>query len=346
LGRAVPLVNGGPPPSLRSAHHLRLHRQGETTGRARRCPNSAERNTSLCCRWIQAAAAARRGFSTFLPCAGQNQGPNGATRSSSTTSRPERVIGHDDVLVTQRTRSVRHLDDGAAAVGPERVRVTVASQRSAERIAGNSKWLRLRFQLREVSGDFARQCFQDYGLCCLTDSFQGAKPLVGGDAFQFAGFERGDCLAARRNAATRYVGACDRSNRNAIRFSASTGSMRSEPRSTRCVVELTDSVELLLGRLDSIPNDLPRGGHRGAGRLHVVTFAAPMVWARRRVLERTSRGSRPVGASPTSRSVQRRDGRERLPWAEASLAAHVAPFLRASSAGSRLWDSVPLQLQD
>ena len=38
--------------------------------------------------------------------------------------------------------------------------------------------------------------------------------------------------AARRNAATRYVGASDRSNRNAIRFSTSTGSMGFEPWAT------------------------------------------------------------------------------------------------------------------
>src|SRR4029453_3945323 len=50
-----------------------------------------------------------------------------------------RVIGHDDVLVTQRTGPVRHVDDRTAAVGPERVRVTVTAQRSTERIAGNSK---------------------------------------------------------------------------------------------------------------------------------------------------------------------------------------------------------------
>jgi hypothetical protein len=37
VGHAVLLVNGGPPPSLRSALHLGLHRLGETTGRARRC---------------------------------------------------------------------------------------------------------------------------------------------------------------------------------------------------------------------------------------------------------------------------------------------------------------------
>lgn len=43
VGRAVLLVSGGPPPSLRSALHPRLHRLGETTGRARRCRNSAER---------------------------------------------------------------------------------------------------------------------------------------------------------------------------------------------------------------------------------------------------------------------------------------------------------------
>ena len=29
------------------------------------------------------------------------------------------VISHDDVFVTQRTGSVRHLDDGTAAIGPE-----------------------------------------------------------------------------------------------------------------------------------------------------------------------------------------------------------------------------------
>ena len=105
-----------------------------------------------------------------------------------------RVIGHDDVLVTQRTRSVRHLNDGTAAVGPERVRVTVTSQRSPKRIARNSKRLRLRLQLRKVFGDFARQRFHDHGLCCLTDSLQGAKPVVGDHSVQFAGFERGDCL--------------------------------------------------------------------------------------------------------------------------------------------------------
>ena len=65
---------------------------------------------------------------------------------------------------------------------------------SPERIAGNSKRFRFCFQLREVSGDFARQRFQDHGLCRFTDSLQGAKPLIGGQAFQFADFECGDCL--------------------------------------------------------------------------------------------------------------------------------------------------------
>ena len=104
------------------------------------------------------------------------------------------MIGRDDVLVTQRTRSVRHLDDGTAAVGPERVRVTVTSQHPPERIAGNSKRLRIRFQSREIVGNLARQCLQDHGLGRFADSLQGAKPFVGGHAFQFAGFERGDCL--------------------------------------------------------------------------------------------------------------------------------------------------------
>jgi len=53
-GPAELLMNGGPPPSLRSALHPGLHRLVETTSRARRYPSSAERNTSLCCRWIQA----------------------------------------------------------------------------------------------------------------------------------------------------------------------------------------------------------------------------------------------------------------------------------------------------
>ncbi len=104
------------------------------------------------------------------------------------------MISHHDVLVTQRTRSVRHLDDRTAAVRPDRVRVTVTSQRSPERIAGNSKRVRLRFQLREIVGDFARQRFQDHGLCRFTDSLQGTKPLVGGHALHFAGFQRRDCL--------------------------------------------------------------------------------------------------------------------------------------------------------
>jgi hypothetical protein len=47
------------------------------------------------------------------------------------------VISRDDVFMTQRTCSLRHLDDGTAAVGSQRVRVTVTSQRSAERIAAN-----------------------------------------------------------------------------------------------------------------------------------------------------------------------------------------------------------------
>ena len=42
MGPAVLLMNVGPPPSLRSALHLGLHRLGGTTGRARRCRNSAE----------------------------------------------------------------------------------------------------------------------------------------------------------------------------------------------------------------------------------------------------------------------------------------------------------------
>jgi hypothetical protein len=35
---------------------------------------------------------------------------------------------------------------------------------------------------------------QDHGLCRFTDSLQGAKPPIGGQAFQFADFECGDCL--------------------------------------------------------------------------------------------------------------------------------------------------------
>ena len=66
------------------------------------------------------------------------------------------VIGHDDVLMTQRTRRVRHLDDGTATIGPQRMRVTVTPQRPAKRIAGNSKRWRLRFQLLKVFGHFAR----------------------------------------------------------------------------------------------------------------------------------------------------------------------------------------------
>ena len=58
VGRAVLLVNGGTPPSLRSALHLGPHRQGETTGRGQALPQfcraqrdtfrsrSPERNTS------------------------------------------------------------------------------------------------------------------------------------------------------------------------------------------------------------------------------------------------------------------------------------------------------------
>src|SRR5829696_9557085 len=66
--------------------------------------------------------------------------------------------------------------------------------------------------------------------------------------------------AARRKAATRYVGACERSKRKAIRFSASTGSMRSEPR-------VTLSGELTDGRFDEL---LQAGihGSRLADKVH------------------------------------------------------------------------------
>jgi hypothetical protein len=58
VGRAMLLVNRGPPPSLHSALHLGLHRQGKTTGRGQALPQfcraqrdtfrsrSPERNTS------------------------------------------------------------------------------------------------------------------------------------------------------------------------------------------------------------------------------------------------------------------------------------------------------------
>jgi hypothetical protein len=55
VGRAALLVDGGPPPSLRSALHSASIDWGETTGRVRRCRSSAQRNTNLCCLWIQAA---------------------------------------------------------------------------------------------------------------------------------------------------------------------------------------------------------------------------------------------------------------------------------------------------
>src|SRR5215213_6858509 len=56
-----------------------------------------------------------------------------------------RVIGHDDVLVPQRTRRLRYLDDRTAAVGPKRVGVTVTSQCASQRITSDSKRLRVRF---------------------------------------------------------------------------------------------------------------------------------------------------------------------------------------------------------
>jgi hypothetical protein len=55
--------------------------------------------------------------------------------------------------------------------------------------------------------------------------------------------------------------------------------MRSEPRVTGAVELTAGGFEELLQDGLSIPNDLPRGGHRGAGRLHIVTFAAPEVLA-------------------------------------------------------------------
>jgi len=67
------------------------------------------------------------------------------------------MVGHHDVLVAQRTRGVRHLDDRAAAVGPQRVRVTVTSQHSPELIAGNRKvrevWVATDLDDNEVVGD-------------------------------------------------------------------------------------------------------------------------------------------------------------------------------------------------
>src|SRR5215217_6185420 len=80
-----------------------------------------------------------------------------------------RVIGHDAVLVPQRTRRMRHLHDRTSAVGPERVRVTVTLQRASQRVTSGSKRLRRRFQLLEIIGDLARQRFQYYGFCRFTD---------------------------------------------------------------------------------------------------------------------------------------------------------------------------------
>ena len=146
-----------------------------------------------------------------------------------------RVIGHDDVLMTQRTRSVRHLDDRTATVGPQRVRVTVSAQRFPERIAGNRKGRRLRFQLREVSGDLCPPVLPGSRSPSLHRFPSGSEARwVVARCSSSPGSSAAIVSAARRNAATRYVGACDRSRRNAIRFSASTGSIGSEPRAQCC----------------------------------------------------------------------------------------------------------------
>ena len=92
---AEPLMNGGPPPSFRSALHPGLHRLAETTSRAWRYPSSAEGNTSLCCRWIQArwqkVSPHIPAFhtSTALPRRTRSQGTIAASCSS-----PSRPPGH------------------------------------------------------------------------------------------------------------------------------------------------------------------------------------------------------------------------------------------------------------
>ena len=97
------------------------------------------------------------------------------SRQSVRDGQAGRVIGHHDVLVAQRTRSVRHLDDRAAAVGPQRVRVTVPAQRVPQRITGHRKGSRLGFQLREVAGNLTRQSFPNHRFGGFTDPLQGAK---------------------------------------------------------------------------------------------------------------------------------------------------------------------------
>ena len=82
VSRAVLLVNGDPPPSLRAALHLGLHRLGETTSRARRCRNSAERNTSLCCRWIQGGVGRWASVIAFVPSTRQHRPPVTARATS------------------------------------------------------------------------------------------------------------------------------------------------------------------------------------------------------------------------------------------------------------------------
>ena len=81
-GPAELLMNGGPPPSLRSALHPGLHRLVETTSRARRYPSSAER-TLVCV----AAGFRRAGWkvsvSTLLPSTRPQRLPR-RTRSQGT----------------------------------------------------------------------------------------------------------------------------------------------------------------------------------------------------------------------------------------------------------------------
>jgi hypothetical protein len=81
---------------------------------------------------------------------------------------------------------------------------------SPERIAGNSKRFRFCFQLREVSGDFARQASRITASVASPIPFR-ERSRFGGHAFHSPTSSAEIVSAALRDAATRYVGACDRS---------------------------------------------------------------------------------------------------------------------------------------
>ena len=108
------------------------------------------------------------------------------------------VVGEDEVLATEPPGRLGHLADGAAAVGPVRVRVAVAAQRP-EQQRGRTVAVelevgvrRLGLQLREVGGHLPAQRLGDDLCRRLAHPLQALQPTRRGQDLQILGRDVGD----------------------------------------------------------------------------------------------------------------------------------------------------------